>query len=172
MHRRHILALLGTFAAGCVSPPSAGQPPLDGEPCPALDPQGGPTACYHTAPEADVALVPARTEVALGETTTFRLENRRAEEVSFGPYYWAVWRERATGWKRLDGDRARPDLGAVLGHGDSHEWRVDVDRKAGETGGTNVAASGVAFDRGRYAFGVTGVRGGPASTYLALFDVV
>jgi hypothetical protein len=151
-------------------PPPPGESAFAGEPCPGvLD------ACYHRADETSPVFVRPSTErVTLGDAVTFTLVNRSAGTVSFGPFYYRLWRRTDGGdWTPVGHREAALDLGAEMPPGGTAEWVVDVSGTgSAHPAGFASEVRTVEFAAGRYCFGVEGV-GGDVSTGTVgcLFDV-
>jgi hypothetical protein len=151
-------------------PPPPGESAFAGEPCPpVLD------ACYHRADAASPAFVrPSVERVTLRDTVSFTLVNRSDGTVTFGPFYYRIWRRADGGeWTPVDEREHVLDLGAEMPPGGSVEWVVDVSATgsaapADWTGETRR----VEFSPGRYCFGVEDVGGdASAGTVGCLFEV-
>lgn len=153
----------------------------DGIPCPSPDDAswyigGDETVCSHALDgDEEIALVPDRERVALGETISIAMR-AAIDAGTLGPFFWDVLvYDRETGWESVDEREEIEELGTDLGAGGSFEWTVHVGVTADERGeapyGRRDAGSTAVFRPGLYAFVVDAPSGAPSDAYAALFEV-
>lgn len=133
--------------------------------------------CYHRATaETPVFVRPSAERVEMSETVELSLVNRSGGTVSFGPYYWTVWREEGGEWTNVDPRDAIEDLGAEVEPGGTYAWTVPVEVGDDGTDGHHRAAAAVDFYPGLYCFGLreaplSGGEDAEEGTLGALFEV-
>ncbi|KTG09160.1 hypothetical protein AUR64_15305 [Haloprofundus marisrubri] len=118
---------------------------------------------------------PSAERAEMGDSIEFSLVNRTNNALFFGPYHWEIWRESEERWTNADSRDYVEDLGAEIESGDEYSWTVPIDTDGDRTMNSGRAGVGLAFESGRYCFGIGPVEvvgGRSHGTVGALFEVV